>query len=42
MNPNAIVFWAICGIVGYLLNGWNGVLYGLLAGFAISLLASLR
>lgn len=42
MNPNALVLWAICAIIGYLAGGdFKGVMIGLLVGLIISLLASL-
>lgn len=41
MNPNALVLWAICAIIGYFVGGdFKGALGGLLVGLIISFLAS--
>ncbi len=41
MNPNALLLWAICAIIGYLASGsLKGTLVGLLVGLCISLLAA--
>ena len=42
MNLNAIVFWAFCAGIGYLVDGTHGALVGLVVGLGISLLASLK
>lgn len=43
MNPNAIVFWLITTIVGYLITSTvKGAVVGLLVGLSLSFLASLK
>jgi hypothetical protein len=42
MNPNAIVMWAIFALVGFLIGGVHAAIIGLVIGFSVSLLISLR
>jgi hypothetical protein len=41
LNPNAVVMWALFGVVGYLIGGTQACLIGVAAGLGISLLLSL-
>jgi hypothetical protein len=40
MNPIAIIFWALCGLVGYLIGDGHGAVIGLTAGLSVSFLVS--
>lgn len=40
MNLNALTLWALGAIVGYLINGVDGLLVGLALTLSISLIAS--
>lgn len=40
-NPLAILFWAFCGLVGYLVNGTHGAIVGLTIGTGLSLLLAM-
>ncbi len=41
LNPNALVFWAFCGLVGYLIGGVTAALIGLAIALGISLFFAL-
>jgi hypothetical protein len=36
LNPFAVVFWVLVGIVGYLINGVTGALIGVAAAITLS------
>lgn len=40
-NPNAGVFWAFGAVAGYLVNDFEGLMYGLAITLGISFLAAL-
>lgn len=41
LNPNAVNFWALGGVVGYLCDGTTGCLWGLAGTLAVTLVLSL-
>jgi len=40
LNPTAVIFWAIGGLVGYLVNDSLGAIWGLVITLSISLIFS--
>lgn len=39
MNPIAIVFWIVCGLVGWLVNDLRGAVIGLVISMSLSIVA---
>jgi outer membrane lipoprotein SlyB len=39
-NPAALVFWAICAGIGFLINGINGAVAGAVIGMIVSVIVS--
>lgn len=37
LNPTAVIFWGLCGIIGYFVNGSDGALAGVGIGLFVSL-----
>jgi len=40
VNPTAVIFWALCALVGHVLGGITGAEIGLAIGLGISLAGS--
>jgi hypothetical protein len=41
-NPNAVVFWVLAALVGYLMAGQHGALVGLAWALGLSLASSIH